>query len=123
MAKILVVEDNEIAAKTAIEILKDMGCKVDLATTGAAALTKFDKGYDLILMDVGLQDIDGITVTSTIRERENPNKRTPIIALTAHSENDNQVECLTSGMDGFLTKPLSKASLTAVLNKWVMAVV
>jgi CheY-like chemotaxis protein len=123
VTKILLVEDNHIAAEGATAILNQLGCKVDLASTGSAALSMFNKGYDLILMDVGLQDVDGITVTTTIRERENPNKRTPIIALTAHSDNNNQVECLTSGMDGFISKPLSKEKIITMLDKWVPATI
>ena len=82
--KILVVEDVEIASRMAVVMLESYGCAVDTVETGSSALEIIEeKDYDLILMDLGLPDMDGLSVTETIR-RMHHNPDIPIVALTAH---------------------------------------
>lgn len=119
--KVLLVEDMPIAQKAAGLCLTAFGCTVDIAATGREALALFSQQrYTLILMDLGLPDMDGITVTDTIRRMEaSEDKRpTPIIALTAHEAEDIRASCLEAGMNDFLIKPLTRAKAQAILEKY-----
>lgn len=118
---ILVVEDTTIAQKEALFILKNFAHHIDLANTGKEALKLLEKSdYDLIFMDLGLPDIDGLTVTETIQHlhnKKNSKKYTPIIALTAYDNPTMKQHCLELGMDGFLSKPLTKEKVKRLLSK------
>ncbi len=113
---VLLVEDQPIAVMSATRMLRAHGYLVDSAETGYSALEKFtDKKYDIILMDIGLPDIDGIQVTHKIRQLETANKiaKTPIIAVTAHpdgSENELNI------FDKVCDKPFSPAVLEQMNN-------
>src|SRR6185369_15432786 len=92
--KILLVEDVKIAQKFAVMIFEAINCEVDTADTGAQAIELFNKKkYNLIFMDLGLEDMDGLTVTEAIRRMEKIDERVPIIALTAHSEEEMKEKC------------------------------
>ena len=80
---ILIVEDSKLAQTMAAMALKSLGCEIHTADTGAEAITQFKaRNYDLIFMDLGLPDMDGYTVTETIRELEEKRRiHTPIIRL------------------------------------------
>ncbi len=109
--KILVVEDHSLAQKMVVMTLKAVGSNdVDVANNGTEAFNQFqEKHYDLIFMDLGLPDIDGYTVTKKIRDLEKQKLRAPvtIVALTAHIEEKCKNNALNSGMDNFLSKPIS----------------
>jgi CheY-like chemotaxis protein len=106
--RVLVVEDLNMAAKVAGMVLKEVGCAVvDFAVNGKEAIEKSKNGYDLILMDIGLPDMDGYTVTETIRSMEKKPARVTIVALTAHAADEMQDHGERSGMDDFLEKPLT----------------
>ncbi len=116
--KILVVEDNLLNQKVAKLLLEQLGYDADIASSGIEALTMFDRGYSLILMDVGLPDIDGVEVTKLIRAKElNSKHHIPIIALTANG-NCYKGKCLAVGMDGFALKPIMIDELKQVLIKF-----
>lgn len=115
--KILVVEDNFINQKVARFFLEDMGYQVEIATNGKEALAMFDDSYSLILMDVGLPDMDGLEITRRIRTRKSI-KRIPIIACTANG-NAYKDKCLVAGMDGFILKPLFLEDLKQILTKFI----
>ena len=103
---ILLVEDNKLAAMLASVILKDLGCLVDLAETGKKALEMvIQQKYDLIFMDLGLPQADGIATTESIKQITGM-KDIPIIALTAHQKEELKERCLKVGMTDFLVKPL-----------------
>ena len=113
--KILLVEDNVLAQFATQTLLEDLGCQVEVATSGAETLKKSEQTFDLILMDVGLPDIDGITLTKEIRQRETDEQRVPIIALTAHVTGEQKQECFNMGMNHVLTKPTTRNELQEVI--------
>ncbi|MFN3235119.1 MAG: ATP-binding protein [Gammaproteobacteria bacterium] len=119
--KILLVEDNVLAKQIGEGLLKDIGCDVDSVETGKAALEIFEPGkYDMVLMDIGLPDMDGYAVTSSLRENEqNQHTRVPVIALTAHAIVDVEAFCSGAGMDAVISKPISREKAKALINKFV----
>jgi two-component system sensor histidine kinase/response regulator len=121
-ARILLVEDNLINQRVTLHFLKELGCSADVAHNGILALKLFKKNtYDLILMDIGLPDMDGFMVCQKIRALERKDQHIPIIALTAYaSENDKQ-KCLNAGMDNVLTKPINSVGLLHMLSTWLLA--
>lgn len=107
--RILLVEDQKIAQKIALFCLTEQGCDVDTAETGAQALKLFSQSaYDLIFMDLGLDDIDGLTITETIRRMEDERNTppVPIVVLTAHDAEDIRRNCIDAGVSGFMPKPI-----------------
>jgi PAS domain S-box-containing protein len=114
---ILVVEDNPVNQKVAQRILERLGCRVTLADNGAQALERWEtETFDLVLMDMQMPVMDGLTATTLIRQRELGRRRTPIVALTANAMAGEYDRCMTVGMDGFLTKPLNVERLCEYLN-------
>ena len=121
--KILLVENQKIAQKIALFHLSELGYHVDTAETGGHALKLINqKKYDLIFMDLGLDDIDGITVTETIRKAEKNNHRVPIIALTAHDAPNIRISCFEAGIDDFISKPFLPENSLPVLKKYLTQV-
>lgn len=120
---VLLVEDNQLAQKISKSMLEDLGCKVSIAGTGEEALRAMENHYDAIFMDVGLPDCDGLEVTRRIRRMHYDKSSVPIIAMTAHvSEHDKRL-CFESGMDDFISKPISYESLQKVLQRCVLKTV
>ncbi|MFY7827127.1 MAG: ATP-binding protein [Flectobacillus sp.] len=119
--KILLVEDNELNRKYATTLLKKWKIDYDMAFDGAEACQKaLDKKYDLILMDIQMPIMDGYEATIKITNTENPNKNTPIVALTASalvSQKDKALEC---GMADYLSKPFTPVQLKSILNKFAI---
>ncbi len=119
--RVLLVEDVKIAQKVASLRLAELGCEVDTADSGAQALALFNRNhYDLIFMDLGLGDMDGLTITETIRKMEAAGAHVPIIALTANYAADIKGSCLEAGMDDFLCKPLTLANAHEILQKFII---
>jgi len=120
--KILVVEDLPINQMVVKSFLEGMGYQVDIAPSGKAALDCYQfNNYALILMDIGLPDIQGTEVTRQIRdfEYENENgKHTPIIAFTANDLSFKS-EYLAVGMDDFSVKPFEINTFALLINKWI----
>jgi len=118
--KVLLVEDIALAQKVAQPILATCNCDADIASTGTQALQFLkDNDYDFVLMDLGLPDIDGITLAETIRNTDNRNLYTPIIALTAHSDEEQKRGCLEAGMNDYLLKPLTKEQCQAIIETYL----
>lgn len=119
--KILLVEDHPIARFAAKHQLEELNCEVDVAENGENAIKLIKQNrYDLIFMDIGLPDKSGIEVTSEVRDWEkNNNCHTPIVALTAHIDSENEKECLNVGMEQVLTKPLDEKKANEVLEKFI----
>lgn len=104
---ILLVEDNQLVRKMSILILEQLECKVDAVENGKLALEYADKkNYDIIFMDIGLPDINGLNVINQIRKKGERNSKTAIIALTAHSDMKYQYESYEKGATDFFVKPL-----------------
>ncbi|HWV51377.1 ATP-binding protein [Pseudorhodoplanes sp.] len=119
---ILVAEDNEINALLTRALLQKLGHRPQVVASGHAAMESFFAAngaglpFDLILMDVRMSGIDGLEATRRIRAVEaRTGIRTPIVALTANALPEHREACLAAGMDAFLTKPLDREKLAAVL--------
>jgi two-component system aerobic respiration control sensor histidine kinase ArcB len=121
LSQILLVEDSLIAVKIATLHLASLGCVIDHAPDGETGIRMAaQKHYDLILMDIGLPDIDGLDVTNHIRLNElNTEKPVPIIALTAHIDIENKQQLLQAGINAVLSKPLTENVLRDVLNTFI----
>lgn len=114
---VLLVEDDILTQKITSWMLQELNWKVQVACTGKQALNLLEKKFDLVIMDVGLPDIDGISLASRIRQAHTQNQNIPIVALTAHVMEKDKEKCLAAGMNDFLKKPLFKKDLKNVLTK------
>jgi two-component system sensor histidine kinase/response regulator len=120
---VLLVEDNPVNQKVAVRFLERMGCHVRVADNGAEGVRAFQEGrFDLILMDLQMPVMDGLTATRRIRELEQGRSATPIVALTANAMAGQLQRCMEAGMNGFLTKPLEIARLHETLELYGLAV-
>jgi CheY-like chemotaxis protein len=123
--RVLLAEDNAVNQLIAEEMLASLGLEVDLAGDGHAALESVQsvqRPYDAILMDCEMPGMDGRTATRELRRLEAANpgtRRTPVIALTAHAADSDRESCLAAGMDDYLSKPMTRSQLAAVLAKWI----
>jgi CheY-like chemotaxis protein len=116
-ARVLLVEDNPVNALLARALLHREGCEVDQARAGEEALAAVKVGaYDIILMDMRMPGLSGVETARLLRAQ---GVRTPIVALTANSFDDDRQACLAAGMDDFLVKPLLPDALRAVLSRWI----
>jgi two-component system sensor histidine kinase/response regulator len=116
-ASILLAEDNDINQQIACEMLRDAGFVVDVAENGQVALDMVEhKRYDLVLMDMQMPVMDGLTATAAIRRI--PSLQTlPIVAMTANAMAKDRLSCLEAGMNDFLTKPIDPDALWQMLHK------
>ncbi len=119
--RVLVVEDNEVNQMVAIRMLDKLGYRSDVAANGLEAVEAASRiRYDAILMDCQMPEMDGFEATRAIRESEAARGlRTPIIAMTANALQSDREECLHSGMDDYLAKPVQKATLGESLRRWL----
>lgn len=116
---LLVVDDNPINQKVASEILKKIGCRVEVASNGIEAIEKVkSNAYSLVLMDIQMPEMDGVTATQHIRELQLPHTPT-IIAMTAYSMQDDREKFLQAGMDDYIAKPINAEKLTNVIKHWL----
>jgi len=116
--KILLVEDHQIIARVSKDILEKLDLEVDIASNGTEALYLIDNQYDLVIMDIGLPDISGYTVTRCIRENKNPLiSQVPIIAITAHSEEEERKLALEAGVNEIFPKPLNQQLAEFIKSK------
>ena len=119
---VLLVEDNLVNQAVAQGILNKLqGYKVTLANNGREAVEAWKRGgFDLILMDCHMPEMDGFQATREIRRGEGSSgKRIPIIALTANAMAQDREECMSAGMDDHLGKPFSSPQLQEKLNRWL----
>jgi CheY-like chemotaxis protein len=116
---VLLAEDNPVNALLARALLGREGCTVDRVANGAEALAALSAApYDLVLMDMRMPGMDGLTATRELRAR---GIRTPVVALTANAFEEDRRACLEAGMDDFLAKPLKRDTLAAKLEIWLGA--
>jgi Amt family ammonium transporter len=121
LGKILVAEDNEINQLVTCEILQAAGFQCDVATSGKEAVNAVRRGgYDLVLMDCQMPELDGFAATQWIRTLESRGEleRTqplPIVALTANAVQGDRERCLAAGMTDYATKPIDRDELLAAI--------
>ena len=122
VGKILVVEDTPMNQQLARWTLEKLGCTVEIADNGEAAVQKIQSNsYDLILMDLQMPGMDGLTATHEIRHIEVTKalKMTPIVAMTAHVLDEDRVLAKKAGMQDFLIKPVSADEFQRVLKQFL----
>ena len=111
--RVVVADDNAINRQVAAELLKRMGLSVVTANDGASALELIDAGgADLVLMDMQMPGMDGLTATRTARSRGHA---VPIVGLTANAFDTDRRACLDAGMDEFISKPVTRDKLAQVV--------
>lgn len=117
--QVLLVEDDPVSRRIASRILEKRGYVVINAENGREALEMLDQiSVELVLMDVQMPEVDGLTATRLIRERESgESPRLPIYILTANAMSGDRERCLAAGADGYLTKPLEPADLNRALDE------
>ena len=117
--RILLVEDNDINQQVAMELLTSMGLSVQIANNGQEAVNMaLAEAFDLILMDIQMPIMDGLTATRLIRA-EKTLQNIPVIAMTAHAMQGDKEKSLAAGMNDHLTKPIEMGKLIAILNHWL----
>jgi CheY-like chemotaxis protein len=114
--RILLAEDNPVNQQVAVRLLEKMDYAVQVAPDGRAAVDAWRSGgFDVILMDCQMPEMDGFEATAVIRNQEVGARRTPIVALTANAMKGDADFCRAAGMDGFISKPIDRAKLAACL--------
>ena len=120
--RILVAEDNAINQQVATGLLANLGHRADVASDGAEAVVMVEKGhYDMVLMDMHMPVMDGLQSTKAIRALPTDKSRIPIIAMTANAMEGDRESCLAMGMDDYLSKPINRKRLAAVVSRWAEA--
>jgi signal transduction histidine kinase/CheY-like chemotaxis protein len=118
-ARILLAEDNANNREVALEFLSAARIQVDVAHHGGEALRMVHEGdYDLVLMDIQMHEVDGLTATRRIRAIERC-KHLPIIAMTAHAMDGDRERSLAAGMNDHVAKPIEPEQLYRALLKWI----
>ncbi|MGH8531095.1 MAG: response regulator [Nevskiales bacterium] len=118
-AKVLLVEDNLLNQRVAVEILEGLGIIVDIANDGAEGVEAVSQvSYDAVLMDMQMPVMDGLEATRWIRQQAE-HARLPIIAITANVLPRDNERCLEAGMNDFVAKPINISTLIRVLGKWL----
>jgi signal transduction histidine kinase/CheY-like chemotaxis protein len=118
-ARVLLVEDNELNREVALGLLEDGHLSIDIAQNGEVAVRMVDANkYDLVLMDMQMPVMDGISATKAIRS--NPQLRTlPIVAMTANVMASDREKCIEAGMNDHVAKPIDPDELFRVLLRWI----
>ena len=117
--RVLVVEDNSVNQFVAQRMLDRLGCEVEIAADGPEALHRMtQRRYDIIFMDCGLPGMSGYDLARTVRAREQGDRHTPIVAMTAAALDGDREKCLEAGMDDYLTKPLDLEALARAVARW-----
>ena len=123
--RILVVEDDVRNIFALSSVLEPKGARVEIARNGREALDALDRSsaarrrpIDLVLMDIMMPEMDGLTAMREIRKRPEW-KKLPIIALTAKAMKDDQEKCLAAGANDYIAKPLDVEKLLSLVRVWM----
>jgi signal transduction histidine kinase/DNA-binding NarL/FixJ family response regulator/HPt (histidine-containing phosphotransfer) domain-containing protein len=117
--RVLVVEDNAVNQQVALGILRFLGQQVAVASDGLEALERLEtESFDLVLMDVQMPSMDGLAATRAIRLKPAPLGCLTIVGMTANVMAQEQQKCRDAGMDDYLSKPVTRQSLAAMLVRW-----
>ncbi|MDM8565492.1 response regulator [Candidatus Halobeggiatoa sp. HSG11] len=117
--RILLAEDDIINQKISLLTLEKMGYSIDVANNGLEVLSALKENfYDIILMDLHMPQMDGLTATKAIVEKYPVSERPKIIATTASAMYNVRKQCVEAGMDDYMTKPLQWRNLENILEKW-----
>jgi two-component system, sensor histidine kinase and response regulator len=117
--KVLVAEDTSFNQKYIRRLLDGWQCQPTIVDNGRMAIEALsEQDFDLVLMDVQMPEIDGLTATTIIREQEKEmNRHVPIIAMTAHAMRGDQERCIDAGMDDYVPKPISAGMLLDAIHR------
>jgi signal transduction histidine kinase/DNA-binding response OmpR family regulator len=114
---ILVAEDNEVNQRLALLMLRKLGYEIDLAANGLEVLAALEqRAYDVVLLDVQMPEMDGLTAARRIRAGA-PQPRPYLVAVTANALQGDREECLQAGMDDYIAKPIHRDELIAALRR------
>jgi CheY-like chemotaxis protein len=119
---LLLAEDNFVNQRVAVYMLTKLGYQVDVAQHGREAVEMLGKiAYDLVLMDCQMPEMDGFEAARIIRDVNSTvlDHEVPVIAMTANAFPEDRARALACGMNDFLAKPVDRAVLATVLEKWV----
>ena len=121
--RVLLAEDSLVNQRLAVALLEGRGHTVTVVNNGREAVEKSHaERFDLILMDVQMPEMDGLTATASIRAREKATGlHVPIIAMTAHALKGDREKCLAAGMDDYITKPIHSAELFETIDRFFPA--
>ena len=120
--RLLLVEDNAVNQLVASRMLQRLGFAVEFATDGQKAVDMVAANrYDLVFMDCQMPVMDGYQATEQIRRTEPPDRRVVIVAMTANAMQSDRDRCLESGMDDYVSKPINKSEVVAVLRRHLPA--
>jgi CheY-like chemotaxis protein/HAMP domain-containing protein len=117
--RVLVADDNETNQMVAVRMLSNLDCRADVAANGLEAVEALSRiAYDLVLMDCQMPEMDGYEATRAIRRGEGGRgTRIPVIAMTANAMHGDREKCLEAGMDDYISKPVRKEDLEAVVRR------
>ncbi len=117
--RVLLVEDNELNQEVAMDLMRGAGLEVDCAENGRVALEKLEAAsYDLVLMDMQMPEMDGITAAQEIRKRPEWNS-IPVLAMTANAREEDRRKCLEAGMNDHIVKPFDPQDFWQTLDRWL----
>ncbi len=118
--KLLLVEDNKLNQDVETKLLQKVGYSVDVIDNGEDAIELIkNNDYDLILMDIELNGMNGLETTKIIRELDSEKKNIPIIAATAKSSMKDRERCLAAGMNDYISKPINITFMKMTIDQWL----
>lgn len=116
--KILIAEDNSINQKVVVRLIERLGYRADVVANGLEALEALQRQpYDVVLMDVQMPEMDGLSATRSIRQVLSPQEQPRIIAMTASATHGDRQACLMAGMDEYMAKPIRLSRLEQALSR------
>jgi CheY-like chemotaxis protein len=122
--KILVAEDSPMIRILITKLLKKRGHQADLVVNGREAVEAVQrKSYDLVLMDMQMPEMDGVSATIAIRALSGPERAIPVIALTGNALVGQRESYIAAGMSDYLPKPITPDDLYAAIDRWGAAAV